>query len=148
MENWIFSRILGESLQQIDDENRRLFYVALTRAKECLFIITENQKMSPYLDDIKEYVAIPEIDWDKYPPVTGETTALVVRISGQFFALTDEFKADGFQFRRQNASHSETKNICGKGLQFRNFKPHRGLKKLCPPRIAGLMSPSLMASMR
>lgn len=98
--NWIFARILGESIQQVDDENRRLFYVALTRAKENLFIITETGKTSPYLEDISEHIKIPEIDWDKYPPVIGATDYFVVRISGSFYELTDEFKADGYQFRR------------------------------------------------
>ncbi len=107
--NWIFSRILGESLQQIDDENRRLFYVALTRAKESLFIITGNDKMSPYLNDIMRHVKIPEINWDEYPPVTGETNVLVVRISGKFFPLTDELKADGFQYRKQHGKHFRDK---------------------------------------
>jgi hypothetical protein len=96
--------------------------VALTRAKECLFIITENQKMSPYLADIKEHVAIPEIDWEKYPPVTGETNVLVVRISGQFFALTDEFKADGFQFRRQNGKPYRDKKYLREGFAMQKLQ--------------------------
>ena len=98
--NWIFTRILGESIQQVDDENRRLFYVALTRAKESLFIITETGKTSPYLEDISKHIKIPEINWSKYPPVIGATDYVVVRISGSFYELTDEFKADGYQFRR------------------------------------------------
>lgn len=98
--NWIFARILGESIQQVDDENRRLFYVALTRAKESLFIITESGKTSPYLEDISDHIKIPHVDWDKYPPIIGATDLVVVRISGSFYELTDEFKADGYQFRR------------------------------------------------
>lgn len=120
--NWIFSRILGESLQQIDDENRRLFYVALTRAKESLFIITENGKMSPYLTDIMGHVRIPDIDWDKYPPVTGDSIVLIVRISGKFFSLTDEFKADGFQYRKQNGKHFRVKRFLLEGFAIQNLQ--------------------------
>lgn len=98
--NWVFARILGESLQQIDDENRRLFYVALTRAKENLFIITENERISPYLDDIGKHVTIPQIDWDKYPAAAVSTDVLIVRISGSFFEFTDELGADGYIFDR------------------------------------------------
>jgi len=98
--SWIFSRILGENLDKIDDENRRLFYVALTRARDALFLITENGKKSPYLNDIEQKISIPLVDWSEYPPISGDTEALVVRISGDFYDLTDQLKADGYRFRR------------------------------------------------
>ena len=97
--NWIFTRILGENLNKLDEENRRLFYVALTRAKDTLFIITENNEESPYLNDIQKTI-LPKINWQNYPPIIRATNVLVVRITGHFFELTDELKADGYQFRR------------------------------------------------
>ena len=39
--DWIFSRIIGDSPEKIIEEERRLFYVALTRAVERLVIITD-----------------------------------------------------------------------------------------------------------
>jgi DNA helicase-4 len=100
--NWIFARILGETIEDVNDENRRLFYVALTRAKEQLFIITETDedKKSPYLADIRKHLFIPHIDWDKYPPCIWSSDDVVVRITGTFFELNEEFKADGFSFRK------------------------------------------------
>jgi superfamily I DNA/RNA helicase len=38
------------------DEERRLFYVALTRTKECLYIYTHKDKRSVFLDEIKQYL--------------------------------------------------------------------------------------------
>ena len=133
--NWIFSRILGENLQQIDDENRRLFYVALTRAKESLFIVTENDKASSYLADIARSIIIPEIDWDKYPPVTPETDTLIVRISGrQFFALTDDLNADGFQFRRYKGKAIRDKKFKRQGFVIERLqKTSWALKALSEP---------------
>lgn len=43
---------LGLTIQSVLDEERRLFYVALTRAVEKLFILTEQGRFSPYLDEI------------------------------------------------------------------------------------------------
>lgn len=107
--SWIFLRILGESLESVDAESRRLFYVALTRAKESLFIITEKNKRSPYLKSMQEYSNIPEIPWGDYPPVTGNSEALVVVITGSFYDLTAEFKADGYHFRRNNGTPTREK---------------------------------------
>ena len=49
--NWIFTRVFGDSIEHLTDEERRLFYVALTRAKEELYILTENNNPSPFLED-------------------------------------------------------------------------------------------------
>ena len=37
------------------EEERRLFYVAMTRAKEDLIIYTQQQSKSQFLEEIKEY---------------------------------------------------------------------------------------------
>lgn len=41
--------IFGETEQKIFEEERRLFYVALTRAKKKVFLLTEKEKRSPFL---------------------------------------------------------------------------------------------------
>lgn len=76
--DWIFSRILGDSVEKITEEERRLFYVALTRATEKMVIITEESRKSPFL----QALSLIEIVWDDYPPpiFQGETT-LFVRVS-------------------------------------------------------------------
>ena len=43
---------LNKSFREILDEERRLFYVALTRAKEKAFILTENKLESVYLKEL------------------------------------------------------------------------------------------------
>lgn len=44
----IFFEILGNSMEKIIQEEKRLFYVALSRAKESLFIITQSGNESPF----------------------------------------------------------------------------------------------------
>lgn len=39
--DWVFSRVLGDSLEKIICEERRLLYVAMTRAAEKLVITTD-----------------------------------------------------------------------------------------------------------
>jgi len=46
-------KIFGQSDQDILDEEKRLFYVAITRAKEKLFILTERGDESEYLEMIE-----------------------------------------------------------------------------------------------
>ena len=48
-DNVLFT-IFGHNEADIIDEERRLFYVALTRAKEKLYILTEQDRESPFLD--------------------------------------------------------------------------------------------------
>ena len=60
-------RIFGEDITKIFEDNRRLFYVAATRAKETLVIITESQKPSPFLENNKNSTPLVEIDWREFP---------------------------------------------------------------------------------
>jgi DNA helicase-4 len=51
--DWAFSRILGDSPQKITEEERRLLYVALTRAVDTLVVFTEGRGKSPFLDELE-----------------------------------------------------------------------------------------------
>jgi DNA helicase-4 len=50
--NWFFTSIFGDSVEKIVDAERRLFYVALTRAVSKLYIMTEDEAISPFLREI------------------------------------------------------------------------------------------------
>lgn len=65
--NWRFSRIIGESIDEIIEAERRLFYVALTRAKCDLYLLTERENKSGFLKPICEYAEVSPIDWREYP---------------------------------------------------------------------------------
>lgn len=49
---WEFFRVLGDGEEMIKAEERRLFYVALTRAKHEVVILSETGVASPYLEDV------------------------------------------------------------------------------------------------
>ena len=109
--DWVFSRILGDSLDTITSEERRLFYVALTRASDCLVIFTDKRRISPFLEDIQHKEVIPTLAWDEIPParpVEGAMSRLVVKIGNQdrrgsdpTFAIKDCLKATGYEWENR-----------------------------------------------
>ncbi len=82
-QDWIFMRVLGESIAQITDESRRLFYVALTRAVETLVIFTAKQKKSPFLQNIEKQMRLTPIRWKDFPPVSAQSERLIVMVGNQ-----------------------------------------------------------------
>ncbi|NVN91493.1 MAG: UvrD-helicase domain-containing protein [Desulfuromonadales bacterium] len=83
--DWIFARILGDDPRKIIEEERRLFYVALTRAVDKLIIITEKDTTSAFFDDIQSRSKPPCIHWDNFPPpaAVGEYGVVVVKVTSQ-----------------------------------------------------------------
>ncbi|MDD2496962.1 MAG: UvrD-helicase domain-containing protein [Desulfitobacteriaceae bacterium] len=66
---YIFFRVLGYSIEEIVSEEKRLFYVALSRSKNSLVIMTEKGMESPFLkNDIQKNVRIKTLDINKLPP--------------------------------------------------------------------------------
>lgn len=105
--NWIFSRVLGESESEIVDESRRLFYVALTRAKHALFLLTENGRRSPFLDEISSRTSLVDVDWSKFPPILEHDDWLVVKVMGDYESiapLIEGLKADSYRYRDMSFS--------------------------------------------
>ncbi len=101
----MFTRILGDTIERVVDEERRLLYVALTRAVEQLFIITEANNVSPFLDDLRSRRTIPSLNWSDYPPVVGSVKRITARVGNQegrggngTYALKDLLKAEGYRW--------------------------------------------------
>ncbi|MGB7289642.1 MAG: UvrD-helicase domain-containing protein [Candidatus Macondimonas sp.] len=105
--DWAFSLILGDSLDKITKEERRLFYVALTRAVEKLIIITDGRNKSPFLDDLEDTPEMQPIDWAALSPLSDAMNQrLVIRIGNQegrginpTFEIRDNLTASGYEFQ-------------------------------------------------
>lgn len=88
--DWPFFRIFGDTPLTLAENDRRLFYVALTRALESLVIITDSAAKSPFLDEISQHRNIAKIPLKSFPPVLAEfNQRLVVKVknaAGKAFA--------------------------------------------------------------
>ncbi len=107
--DWIFTRVLGDDIEKIISEERRLFYVALTRAVDTLIILTEQKNISPFLQDIVTKQALQDIIWEEFPPVKDENNRLTVRVGnlnqynyGATYAIKDQLKASGYRWDTRN----------------------------------------------
>jgi DNA helicase-4 len=108
-QDWILLRVLGEDIDMITDESRRLFYVALTRAVDTLVIFTEKCKKSPFLEDVEKRVRLTPIQWDSFPPVGVKSDGLQVFVCNQFgmgggptYAVKDFLKQEGYDPSRMD----------------------------------------------
>ncbi|NDD12267.1 MAG: DNA helicase UvrD [Betaproteobacteria bacterium] len=104
--DWVFSRVLGDSPEKIIAEERRLLYVAMTRAAEKLVIITDGQSRSPFLDELQKVRPLENIEWRDYPSVRNKVSRLVIKVGNQdrrggggTFAIKDQLRASGYQWQ-------------------------------------------------
>lgn len=102
--DWVFTWIFGDSPAKITDEERRLFYVALTRAESELIVITEKKKESPFIDDIR--CELSQLKWDDFPPISEQHERVIVQVGNQQYkgsspthTIKDFLKAAGYQWQ-------------------------------------------------
>lgn len=77
---WIFQRIFGDTLDKLIEDERRLFYVALSRAKEDLYILTVKGEESPFLSALGKPAPVV---WDDYSPVKTDEVSIKVEVCNQ-----------------------------------------------------------------
>lgn len=104
----MFTRVFGDTIEQVVEEERRLFYVAITRAVEQLFIITETNNISPFLEDLQKSKIISTLDWINYPPLAEPTKHIIVSIGNQdgqgtnpTYAIKNFLKDEGYRFDKK-----------------------------------------------
>jgi len=90
--NWVFLRVFGDRVESIEAEERRLFYVALTRAKDTLYILSEQARLdSPYLADVRADMQLSSVDWSQLAPVPSlDGARLEVRVAFPYDAERNE----------------------------------------------------------
>lgn len=76
----LFFRILGRDIKTIIAEEKRLFYVALSRAKESLVVVTESDSKSIFLKDLESEIT-DELDLQKIAVPNNENSRLVISIT-------------------------------------------------------------------
>ncbi len=95
---WVFLRVFGDSIDRIVDEERRLFYVAVTRAKQSLALVTESRLESPYLGGIRQQVRLASLPWEHLTPVSSQDGShLQIRVLNAY-DVKDQLKDRGYRF--------------------------------------------------
>ncbi len=105
----LFTRILGDTVDRTVAEERRLFYVAVTRAVERLIILTEEKNLSPFLEDLKGHPSVFRLNWRHYPATLGPVQRLIIRVGNQdgrgkknTYAIKDMLSSEGYTWAGAN----------------------------------------------
>jgi DNA helicase-4 len=102
---WVFNRVFGETMEDVLDAERRLLYVALTRARDHLYLIDDLSRPSPFLDALRSPTHQPEgwrrASWDQYPAVLRPEAGRVVVAGPGTYEVRDFLKASGFKWNPQ-----------------------------------------------
>lgn len=115
--NWVFLRIFGDTPSRIEQEERRLFYVAITRSQHSLALMTEMVRPSPYLYDACRQTSLAELDWSELPPVASLSgSRLEIRVSGATFDVRDQLK--DLNYRWDAPSRCWVKSTLADGFSF------------------------------
>jgi DNA helicase-4 len=96
--SWVFLRVFGDTLDKLEEEERRLFYVAVTRAAHSLCLVTEAHRYSPYLRDIQEGRALEAVPWPQLPPAPSLDGPQVEICVFDAYDVKDELRRLGFRW--------------------------------------------------
>lgn len=118
---WVFLRVFGDSLASIESEERRLFYVAISRAIDSLVLLTEQHRRSPYLADLERGRPLRPVPWDRLPPAPSVGGArLEIRIGNAApfatLAIKDALREQGYHWNR--AHNYWAKAVLADGFSF------------------------------
>jgi DNA helicase-4 len=97
--SWIFMRVFGETIDKIEADERRLFYVAVSRAERVLALVTEQSRASPYLSDIDAGAPLADLKWESFPPAPSLDAAHVEICVFNAYDVRDELRRLGYRFK-------------------------------------------------
>jgi len=101
----VFNRIFGDDEIKLFEDERRLLYVALTRAKNELFIVTDSFNSSPFIAGLTKTMQLKEVNWANYPVPMNEDRFILVRVTNQkdrgsspTKEINEFLKSEGYRF--------------------------------------------------
>ena len=96
--DWKFTQIFGSSVQQIVEEERRLFYVAATRSKELIYMITESDQPSEFLADLEDLPEMERLSLSDFPAISRVKTDHYVIQVFDSYSVKEDLKKDGYRW--------------------------------------------------
>ncbi|MBS0456405.1 MAG: UvrD-helicase domain-containing protein [Proteobacteria bacterium] len=145
--DWVFSRVLGESIEQIVAEERRLFYVAVTRAKGTVILFADMKNESEFLADLKAKTTVTVVNWNDYAPHDVDSRRYVIQITSRpgmgvrndnggldqpTFVIRESLRLSEYRFR------GGAKKVWEKTVSVDNFEISKILSELWVPDASGI----------
>ena len=110
--DWVFSRILGSDLSSVMNEERRLLYVAATRAIMKLIVLTEQREVTQFLNLQNFKDLVKEVKWENLAGPTSITKQVLVLVGNSLhirgdgtFPLKELLKSSGYEYIPGEWSH-------------------------------------------
>ena len=110
--DWVFSRILGSDLSSVMNEERRLLYVAATRAITKLIVLTEQTEVTQFLNLQNFKDLVKEVKWENLAGPTSITKQVLVLVGNSLhirgdgtFPLKELLKSSGYEYIPGEWSH-------------------------------------------
>lgn len=112
----IFFNIIGSTIDSIISEEKRLFYVALSRAKKSLVIITEQGRESPFILNMQ----IDKININNFDMPKKDITYYIIKVCNNSFntkgtfVIKSDLRANNYRWdpiKKSWYKHYETKNF-------------------------------------
>lgn len=124
---WRLNRVFGESEKLIRVDERRLFYVGITRARRETWVLSSGEDESPFVQDIRSDPASSEGDWRLVPPIAAPDH-LQIWVSAPYSVDTnDELKAARFRWNPASKAWIKAAGIEEAAEQLRAISPVRGM---------------------
>ena len=108
--SWIFQRVFGDTIDKLVEEEKRLFYVAVSRAKDELYILTSKGEESPFIGSLGN---LSRINWDHYAPLVTDDASVKVEVSNQegymsypypTYSIKNLLKDEGYQWDKKRVA--------------------------------------------
>lgn len=130
--DWRFYQIFGDDPEKITEDERRLFYVALTRAIDDLVIVTDGENYSPFLVEIDAQMSIGSLPINEFPPVPSRVNPKILlkvisklrhATEGGTYAIRDLLRASRFQYDGTDKLWERTFSVAAFELQEAQAEP-------------------------
>lgn len=95
---WPFYRVFGQTPWTLTEDERRLFYVALTRAESFLAVVTNGWDTSPFVTQLVESEGLSDLPWSELPPAPSADLGHVEIRVFRGYGVRDALKESGFKF--------------------------------------------------
>jgi DNA helicase-4 len=123
--NWVFGRIFGDTFESLVEDERRLFYVACSRAASTLVILTDGSRKCGFLGRVE--ATSESLWWGSLPPACPR--------DGDWMMVIDCADGEGSDPTYQRRDALKERGFCyadtgGKAVWYRRVSGDHGIEEL------------------